>query len=104
MTSVLNIYVSNLTVIKLCLPSLLVEQHLKRADKFEIRGGRDVIMSLKFEVISLRQVRGRRVKLLTHLNAALTHLPRHLHLVQEPRSDRLQRVPRPRLQITRLQR
>jgi len=54
----------------------------------------------EFELISLRQLLGARVKLLAHLNASIAHLLAQLYLIEEPRSDRLQRVLRPRLNIT----
>jgi len=84
---------------KQCSPSLVVEQHLKRTDELQVRGGRDVVVSLEFEVITLRQLLAARVKLFTHLNASIAHLLAQFHLIEEPRSDRLQRVLRPRLNI-----
>jgi len=42
-----------MTVPKLCPPSLLVQQHLKRVDEFEVRSRRDVVVSVEFQEVAL---------------------------------------------------
>lgn len=80
--------------------SFFVEQRFKRADKLQVRGGRDIVMALQFQEESLRQVACGGVEGLTDVGAAYTLLIIQLHILQEAIGHGLQSILWPGLQKT----
>jgi len=72
-----------MTILKLCSPSLLVEKQLEGADELKVGSGRDVVVSVKFAQVAVRQLHGRRVELFAHLDAAVAHWTLYLNVGEE---------------------